>query len=873
MVNKISKILILFILLFTVGISKTYAYTYYSKTINIKNELYDTGLITYNWVSRGDDILAADNMLSLRYNHSTWVFHYVKDNNTYYISYCLNIGRGIGNEKPVSYSSDLTKITFNTDIDKTTKNNRIELLKKLLLYGYNPDPTHTQSLETVIDNDPKAQLKLIAMQVLIWEVMEGGRTTFDTVAPNVYNGSKSLYNVIIAPNGSDDTKKTDTLWYYYNTYRLAAKQGDQANPSTAFNSSTYTMKWNPQTKKYTATVTGLGDYTSCESSTPNVKVSVSNSTATVTAEHLSNATITCKYYRGSGASSSTSTESFNYFKFGDNACGENINCQNIINGSGYKIYTKSFNVVYESTNVLIKKVDTEGQKVSGAKFTLTYIPDTSYKISFDGNGSEKDITASGIYKVSETTTPDGYETIRDFNITIDAVNKRITACDGSSPDLSKCLNGQVKVSYSNNTINLEIVNVAKNFKIRKVDRYETPINGATFEIRDKNNNVLKFTKTSQNIFKYDPSGNLTRISDSQMSLYPISLLPEGEYRIVEVAVPAPYKLPRDESKRTTWIKIDSRRNVLVYSNSRKTYVSTLDEVLIYNYIPEVIIHKVGNGESLGGVKFELYNEDKTVQIKSRGYGGGTYEYAEDQASESNTIYETGNHGLIYVTGLPEGTYYFKEVETISPFVLPSGDGVYTKVEISIDEKGVSINGNSTLNEIEISNTPNSFNFYKRDTEGNALTTGKYKLQKYDEIQKKYVDLKLVEVENDGTYSQNTDIYTVDETNGKIQFSLKKGVATFVNMESGATYRIIETVAPEGYTKASTSETSTVHIDEYGNASGLLVLIDQKIVKEDDSAFAELIINIQTGKQRIMYAAVIFVVIGIIAGLIVYNKRK
>ena len=93
------------------------------------------------------------------------------------------------------------------------------------------------------------------------------------------------------------------------------------------------------------------------------------------------------------------------------------------------------------------------------------------------------------------------------------------------------------------------------------------------------------------------------------------------------------------------------------------------------------------------------------------------------------------------------------------------------------------------------------------------------------------------------------------------------------MEPSTTYRIIESVAPAGYTKASTKDTATAYIDEYGNASGLLVLIDQKVVKEEDSAYAELIVNIQTGKQRIMYAAVIFVVIGLIVGLIVYNKRK
>ena len=183
------------------------------------------------------------------------------------------------------------------------------------------------------------------------------------------------------------------------------------------------------------------------------------------------------------------------------------------------------------------------------------------------------------------------------------------------------------------------------------------------------------------------------------------------------------------------------------------------------------------------------------------------------------------------------------------------------------------NGGYSNNTIEISNTPFSFNFYKRDTEGNALTTGQYKLQKYDSESKKYIDIKLTEVENDGTYNANTDIYKEDKTNGKVQFTLRKGVATFIDMDASTTYRILETKAPEGYTKASTKDAATVTIDEYGNASGLLVLVDQKIVKEDDSAYAELIINIQTGKQRIMYGAIIVLVVGIIAGLIIYNRKK
>ena len=93
------------------------------------------------------------------------------------------------------------------------------------------------------------------------------------------------------------------------------------------------------------------------------------------------------------------------------------------------------------------------------------------------------------------------------------------------------------------------------------------------------------------------------------------------------------------------------------------------------------------------------------------------------------------------------------------------------------------------------------------------------------------------------------------------------------MQSSTTYRIIEIEAPAGYEKVSASDTAIVTIDDHGNASGLLVLVDPKIKDDDASAFAELIINIQTGKLRIMYAAVIFVVIGTIVGLIIYNNRK
>ncbi len=876
MKKTILKSLLAFILLFSVGISRVYAAPIFrSVPTKYVSELKNSGLITYDWYRgvNGTKICSSSSINSCKTVYENWNLYSVQKDSKYYILYCLNPSKDVVFDDTMSEYDSLDSARFtDTTLSETEKNARKELLKKLLLYGYNPDPTNNTTLNTLITNDPKAQLKLIAMQVLVWEVMEGGRTTFDTVEPQ-WNGTYSFYNQVIKPNG-EGSNSTDTLYYYYHKFRNDARLGEQANPSPAFDKSNYTLTWDNANKKYQVTVPGIGDYNKCKTSAPNkVNVVVSGTNAIVTTnEPVKDVTISCRYYRGTGASDQTTSESFKYFEFNTNTEGT----QDMVYGSGWKIYEKSFKVQTENVNISIKKKDVDGKTVSGAKFTLTHMTNQSYSNIIDGNGSSKNFIYSGRYRVSETTVPKGYEKINDFNITLNAGTKKITSCDGqgTSNGNMTCLNGQVVITYNGDNIELSIKNIAKNFKIQKVNKSGNLINGATFEIRDSKNNLIKFSMASGNVFEYNINGSITSLNNASLSSYPVALLPEGDYKIIETAVPYPYRLSSAVENRTTKIKIDSNRNLLVYDNARKTYVSSANAVVkVTNYTTKFVIHKVGNGNPLEGVQFELYNSNKTTKLKCSLVSPGVYNYIDNQNSVDNYVYVTNSKGDITINNLPEGTYWIKEISTISPYVLPTGDGVYTKIEVKIDAKGVSINNSYTNNTIEISNTPYSFSFYKRDTEGNALTTGKYKLQKYDKDTNKYVDLKLVEVENNGTYNSNTDIYKVDDKNGKIQFTLKKGMATFIEMESSTTYRIIETVAPDGYTKASAKDTANVHIDEYGNASGLLVLVDQKIVKEDDSAYAELIINIQTGKERIMYAAIIVVVIGIIAGLIIYNRKK
>ena len=881
MMKKILKVFITFILLFSVGMTRVFAATPVFRVVGSDNlgTMKNAGYITTDWYNAtgGHDLCAASPSYSCKEIYGNWNLYSVQVGFKTYILYCLNLSKDIVHDDYMTQYDDLDSVRFSDpSLSESEKDARKELLKKLLLFGYNPDPNNITTLSNLITNDPKAQLKLIAMQILVWEVMEGGRTTFDTEAPQ-WNGTYSFYNQVIKPNGKD-SNRTDTLYYYYNKFRNDARVGDQANPSPAFDTSSYTLTWDNANQQYSRTISGIGDYDKCISSAPSkVHVTVDGNNAIITAtEEVEDVTITCKYFRGTGASTQEQEESLKYFKFDT----DTDSTQDMVYGSGWKIFTKSFKVQSENIDLAIKKKDESGRSLSNVKFRLSHVTNASYRgIIIDANSNTKyTLKYGGQYTVSEEkdTVPKGYKAISDFNITLDGDTKKVTSCDGQGTKDGKmtCLGGQVVIDYNNGVVELTVKNMTKNFNILKVDKNGNTIKGATFEIRDSQNRVVKFNRGINNTFEYNANGSITSITDSNLSSYPITLLGEGDYNIVETAVPYPYRLSSNEESRTTKIKIDSNRNLFVFDNSRNTYVSQADLVVkVINQVTKFTIHKVGHSNPLEGVQFELYNGDKTVKIKANMISPGVYNYVDNQNSIENSIYITNSNGDITINNIPEGIYWAKEVATISPYVLPTGDAVYTQIEVKIDSKGVSINNSYTNNTIEISNTPNSFNFYKKDTEGNALTTGKYKLQKYDTENNKYVDLKLVEVQNDGSYNANTVIYEVDEEHGKIQFTLTKGVATFINMESSTTYRIVETVAPEGYTKASTKDTATVHIDEYGNASGLLVLVDQKIVKEDDSAFAELIINVQTGKERIMYGAIIVVVIGIIAGLIIYNKKK
>ena len=777
---------------------------------------------------------------------------------------CANIGKTTVDGSSVTrYSYDgvlnpNTNIKNNSGTRLTGK--QLENLQDLMANGYQFKFTYsTIQSEPFRKSDMPA--KYIAMQVLVWEVMEGGRTSFDYVtngyAPNVYNGDgthKSAYQTIVEPN-------TKVLAAYK---QIIQDVYEAQNPTSAsaFDKK-YILRWDKNRKTYIKEIPNLGKYTSCKATSDKVKVTVSGTTAVVetTQANLQFSPITCSYAAGNG---SYSDNTFYYYDFPNGLCTSTNGCQSILHGVSLKVYEKTFHVESEQALLKVFKEDNNNNEVQGAEFTIKYNADGSSKkinLATKTNPSiYNSIQRSGDYTISETKVPDGYSKINDFIVTIDAEASKVTSCSNqtknSNGEITHCVNKQVEVTYdSSGHIIFKIVNVPKNFKIAKVDDNNKPVVGAGFTFKEYNTNkVVKFKKVN-GVYTYDANGTITEIKSSSSNTYKIALLPAGVYKLIETSVPFPYLIPSNDEYRTKIVKMESNGSLFVFDTSQDSYVLT-SEIIIKNLRSTVTINKTGNGKNLEGVKFFLYDGNKQNVIKCSQDQNGIYNYVENQSSIDSNNFITNSKGNITIKDLPTGTYYLREVETISPFILPEGDAAYTKIKVEVEAGKVYINDSSSSHIINISNSPFMFNFYKVNEDGEYLSGGKYKVQKYDNSKDRYVDIKVSSVDNDGsTYNPKSNVFKPD-TNGNTKFTLTNGIATFISMEPSSRYRIVELEAPSGYEKSEKNDTVEVTIDRYGNASGMLTLINERISKIEGDTSAELIVNISTGMDRVSYSLII-----------------
>lgn len=785
-------------------------------------------------------------------------FHEAQKDGRYYFGYCLHMGYRAWAKTEDGDTPTLTAYIYEgKDFDEgfientagvDLNSNQIKMLEALLSVAHQYSPDHTRSISDMSDDEAT---EAFVTQLLIWEIVEGGRTYWGGAHPDY---------------AADDSGFVRVATHYSDIYNRLMAEASNAQASmfgeTHTDGGSYELVWNNNTKKYQRQI-DVGDYKCSKASGANIDVSQSGNTITVTATtQVKNAGIECSKVIGSGSNN------WIYYKF-DNVSNQ---WQDIVNGIAGKTLTKSYRVSSIGSNVKVIKQDASGKTLDKtSKFSLKQ---GSNVITLDGNKEAKALTVGGQYTLTETVTPHGYKGISETIINFDFASQTATS---SSNKVS------VRFDSNSNTYIITVKNDTKDFKIVKKGENEVLLPGATFEIYNGNgfSNRVKFDK-NKCVYTYNTSGAKTDLQDDSCAKYSLLLLPKGIYKVVETNVPAPYKLTSSIEDRTYYLYVGDDYKVYDCQGDpkcNKSQPTNNNEFTVKNYKTKVEVNKIGGGgKPLAGVKFVLLNKNKNIYINSR-TENGEYYYSGTVSEISNaTVYVTNNKGKITVNDLDPNTYYFKEVETIDPYVLPEGDDALTRVIIEMTKDGPKVNNKLKNPSIDISNATKEFNFNKVDENGNYLAGGKYKVQKYNDEKGKYEDIKLSSVENDGTYQEEADIFKVDEKEGKVQFTLAHGIATFIEMAPSSTYRVVEIEAPKGYQLADVESSAVIKLDKNGYAKGSASIINQSKHIEGSSAQAELIIEIQTGQTVIRYGLIITGTLIIIAGLMgalifISKKRK
>lgn len=798
----------------------------------------------------------------------TLAVHEVNDGTNYYHGYCLHAGKQIYEDATIGLHKGFNDLP---DIhEKKLSNKAQEVLKNIVASGYqngkgeigNIIVGNYSALGTCKSKD-KCR-KILVTQILIWEVTSGARTNYEYI-PNVSNPKSSPHNMLIEKNSNLRT-------YYKKVLKDAKSLTSEGTIPDAFGKP-HTLKWSDASNRYVSDPINIGEYdvTTKSTSTLTIGNKTSNKTVTITStkEISTNKEIKVKKVVGSTSSGSLS---FRWFRFGTDSNGAAITkgiAQDVLLGDYAREFENSFYVKTESGKFKISKVDADTKKILlGSKFNLykcsgsncstkTFLQEID--LTSKAQTVEVTIKKSGAYLFEETKVPYGYEGLGQFvvDFSINGADAEITKIYFNSANIQKLDDGKLVKN------SLVIENKTKDFTIKKIDgNTNSPVNGATFQIKDSKGNLVKF-ESNNGKYRYSTSGSITDLVDSNNSIYTVTLLPKGDYSIIETSVPYPYSLSGSEKERTTKIRIDDNSDLLVYNESTGVYNKSPDaSVTIKNFKTVAEIIKSGNdGELLKGVIFEIYDSKKQNQIRLVNTSDGVYEYSQDQGITPIQII-TNDVGKITINYLPVGKYWVKETVTVGGHVIDK-TVEWTEIEVIVNRN------ESPKVTKTIRNAKATFNFYKIDEDGNYLSSGKFKLQKYNTKTSKYVDVSLV-------YNEENNTYTIDKT-GKsdvLVFTPKNGIVTFVDVEAKSKYRVVEIEAPEGFILPKVSETEAeITINENGYALGDSVIINKKVtVGEGAQASAELIINISTGQNRIHYILIIGILLIIITGLIIISRK-
>lgn len=357
-------------------------------------------------------------------------------------------------------------------------------------------------------------------------------------------------------------------------------------------------------------------------------------------------------------------------------------------------------------NVILDKVDKNGNKLAGVTFKLEKKGDTADTawsqvgdtVTTDGtNALNFNNLTPGDYRLTEVSAPAGYivdERPIEFTVTkdntitcedtracIDLNNTSGTkvlniTLKNEKPDLTKVIVNESDETHEANAA----IGSTVNYKVT-VDVPENITNMKTFVLTDTPNNLKDDVNTIKVNNKtdaeddawtaavYEQNGFKITFDTSKMADYAGTTL-TITYRATVLATAA------DEGKAPN--TADLTYSNKIHSDSSKEDEDAdknhiKDEAIVYNYKIEIIKYKdsIAEANKLAGVKFELYKEgsDTAISVVKTGETDGQYRLAVDGDTNTTTTLVTGTDGKLVVTGLTDGTYYLKETKTVEGYNL------------------------------------------------------------------------------------------------------------------------------------------------------------------------------------------------------------
>ena len=398
----------------------------------------------------------------------------------------------------------------------------------------------------------------------------------------------------------------------------------------------------------------------------------------------------------------------------------------------------------EFTAILSKYVKYYGSFDEALKHIDEYSKDEYAVFKTDKNGhGVSNLLAYGEYTVNETIVPSPeMNKVEEFYVTID-----------------KNSDGVIKELVENDTP------FESYLKIIKVDQNtgkKITFSNATFKLYKLNRDTNEWEETSCKIGK---ERTFTWTTDENAVAYTEDKLEAGTYKIDEIKVPTGFvKLEED-----CIFDINNQNETLEYDDEFDAYIT----VTIGNKQPtaNISINKtielvkdadlsLVDVKDLSGIKFKVTAKDT---IRDMADGSAIYKKGAVVGT-----YNLNKDGSLTIKNLPLGIYEVQEVETLKGLVLDN-----TKHEIKLTQEDET----TTLYEHteNIVNKTIIVEFSKTDITGDEELEG--------------ATLQVIDDKNN----------VIDEwVSGKKTHKIE-------GLESGKTYKLIETIAPDGYAKSTEIE--------------------------------------------------------------------